>query len=387
MSEISLMIQSFCLAGIISTAYLKKQEAFVWTSLLLVIVNLLDATKIGFLFCVMFIVDCCFERKIRYILASQIFLGLLLQSFCELVSLLIVSTLEGLPVMVLSYNGMTNFETTMIHLGMLSVVSTLIYHYDITVKERAYSKMLGVLFVIIWYIIEGFLNALLYGNITLNDIQKFSIAFIVFGIVLIYIMFLFNKENETELMAQRAETQNAILRNNLLLMEGIQENVQDLEHRMNYVLLSLKHMILDNKKEDALRIIQANTWNLKKASYYVNTQNPYFDNLFSRILKKYIDQGIVPACFFEIPKNAMDQDVYLVTMIIDFLTQLLTCLNQTNDVHFVIEARPMVSILKVYVQNATIQQFTIALPTNASIKEIEENMIEIKLVYMKHQEL
>lgn len=386
MSTLRLIIQSLCIAGVISTSYKKKLEAFFWCSLFIGIVSLMDVSKIWMLYIILFLVDSLYERKIRYVLASQIFLGLLLQSFCELVALLVVSFVEQLPIMVLSYNLMSNFETTIAYLGLLSVISTMIYHYNLTVKERRYSKMLGLLFVITYYIIQGFLDALLYGNITLDDIQKFSLAFIAFGLVLMMVIFLFNQETEAQMQAQKVQTQESMVRNNLLLIDGIQSNIQDLEHRMNYVLLSLKHLILDNKKADALQMIQENTWNLKKVSYYVNTGNPYFDNLFSHILKNYIDSGIVPSCVFEVKKKIVDQHIEFVSMVITVFTQLLDKLNHTHELSISLHANHSYFLLKLVIQNMK-EDLQITLPDDSKISRIDNSTIEIKIVYEVNQEL
>lgn len=370
------IIESLCFSSIVASSYKDKKYAFLWLCFIFTLIFLIDYSKLWLVCVIIVLFESFYNRKFRFLLVSQMIFATLMKSCCYLVSLLIISTIDKLPVMVLAYQPATNLKIIILYLCMYSFISAIIYHFNINVKERSYSNALGLLLLLIYYIIQGFSNALQYGSITLSNIQEFSIAFILFGAVLIYIMYLFNKENEIQLVSQK----ETMVKENLILIEGIQRNILDLEHRMNYVLLSLKHAVLENNKEEALKIIQDNTWNLKRITYYVNTGNPVFDNLFSNVMKQYIDKGIKPSLVLEVPKNSMDQDMTSIYEVIEFFTQLLIYLNVSHLVAITIQVKQTYKLFIIHVQNVHIDEIKLKLPKSSSIKMVEDQLVEIKII-------
>lgn len=379
MSTLFLLLESLCMAGVISCAFERKKEAFIFISFFIGFINvfLLDTHYLWFLYLLMITLEWFLNKKMDILLPAQIVLACLIQSLTKLVALLIVSLVSKLPIMVLAYNVESNVTIQLMIIGLFVIISTIIYHYSINVKQRTYSNALGVLFCVIYYIVDGFLSALIYGSITLDDIQRFSIAFICFCGVLIYIIYLMNKENELELVTQK----ETIVKDNLMMIEGIQSNIHDLEHRMNYVLLSLKHFILQNEKKEALKMIQEYTWNLNKISYFTNTGNPYFDQVFSNIMKRYILKDIKPACVLEIPHQSIDHHLSFVWIIKDVLSKLIEILNKDQTISITLQAKQQLFLFSVIIQNISKDEICLELPKDSSIQMIDERTIQIKILY------
>lgn len=332
------LIEAICISIIVSIC-LKNSKIYIilQSIIILLITSFYDYDNLTFvLVCSIFlsvvIFTYIFLKKFDFSIFLQIILALIINSFCNLCALLFVSLLTQLPVYAISANDLIFKEAT-----ILSKLINLLLAYGL-VKKNIYFKRskINYLFILlmidVMVIIHTLMDAIVYGTLDFNTIQVLSVSFLVFTFLFMIIIYFVSKLNDKNLKMKNLEIQERTINNNLVLLDGMTSKLMDMEHRINYVLLLIKNMIVLNNKEEALKIIDDNVWKINKVNYYVNTKNPYFDNLLASTLKKMYDKKINPIVICECSENVLDNHIVLVSSFIEFLNQLCNCLNENNSI-------------------------------------------------------
>ena len=186
-----------------------------------------------------------------------------------------------------------------------------------------------------------------------------------------------------------------MVKNNLIIIESISAKLSDMEHKMNYVLLSLKYLIIKRSENEALNLIDKNLWNLSKMTYYVNTKNPYFDNLFAGVLKKISQKNISPIIICEVEKGRLDKNIYLTSVFIEAIDKISEFLKESQKLKIEIHSHVNYICLSVFLLGDNLDEISkIEIDTknfkenniNFTCNSIEQNMLELKFVVMEATE-
>ena len=273
-----------------------------------------------------------FNKKMKVSIFSQVLLAMLINSFCNLSALIVMSMMKVMPIFNLKDSSFVFAQATVLSKVLFLLLAMIIYRNDFKFNDGKLYSIISILLIDVTIIVHGLIDAIIYESINTKMIHLLSGSFILFVILLLGIIYLINKEYENNLKLQRQEAQEKMIKNNLILIESISSKMTDMEHRMNYLLLKLKHHISHNEIDDALALIENNFWKLNRINYYTNTNNPYFDNLFAGVMKKLYEKNIYPIVLCEVKKGELDNNIYITSLFVDFINQLVSLVDKTNQI-------------------------------------------------------
>lgn len=378
------LVEALAISVIISVC-LKKNKLYIFfqTVLIVLITTLYNYENLTFvLVCSIiisvFLMTYYFCRKIDFMVCNQILLAMLINSFCNLVALLFLSIIKMLPIYEISLNELLFKEATILSKVINMIMAIFIHKKNISMNSNRINPLITGLLFVITVIVHTLTDAIVYGTLTFQTIQLLAFAFISYIMLFIALIFKLSKENERDLKNQRNQAQERMIKNNLKLLESITQKISTIEHKINYVLLSIKYLIIKNNNAEAINLIDENLWNLNKISFYVDTKNPYFDNLLAGVLKKMSNKNISPIIVCEVRKGVLDKNIYLSSLFIDLLDQVCLTIKEKNKLRIVIRSNKNYVILSL-ISSGLSQEFIEQL--NINHKELIEN--DIHFAYKK----
>ena len=297
-----------------------------------------------------------FNKKMDISVINQVMLALLVNSFCNLLALLLMSILTSTLIVDVSAND-TVFICAIIFARILNlIVSKTIYNYSFRFNVgKLYLLVTGILFIVN-FIIHTLNDAVVYEMITIHTIYMLCFAFIAFSVLLVVLMLLVTREYEKGLKRQKILEQQRIVNNNLILLNSISKKISDMEHRMSYILVSVKKYLETFNYKNALDLIENYLWELKKISYFINTKNPYFDNFFSGILKKLIDNQVDPIVVCNIKRGEIDKMIYKFSSFFEVFDFFSTLLHKQNKTKISIDSYSKYIAISLIISNLTNEQ-------------------------------
>ena len=188
-----------------------------------------------------------------------------------------------------------------------------------------------------------------------------------------------NKEYDNNLKLQRYQTQEKMIKNNLAIMESISSKIVDIEHKMKYLLMNIKYSAIRNDVKDIVKIIDENLWTINKTRYFINTNNPYFDNLFAAVIKKFHQKNISPIIVCEVKKGALDRNIYMTSLFVEMIEQIVELSDESNQIQITIHSTANSIIFSVILSGID-ENFDHKL--SIDYKELKENDIHYSCHYI-----
>lgn len=320
-----------------------------------------------------------FSKQIRYKFISQILLALIINSFCNLLSLLLISGVTIVSIFNLKNSAAIFSQATILSKVLFLFFSVLVYKLQFKFNDSKVHGIISFLLADIAVIVHLLIDAIVYENITIKMIYLLSFAFILCIILLIAIIYFTNKEYDNNLKLQRYQTQEKMIKNNLAIMESISSKIVDIEHKMKYLLMNIKYSAIRNDVKDIVKIIDENLWTINKTRYFINTNNPYFDNLFAAVIKKFHQKNISPIIVCEVKKGALDRNIYMTSLFVEMIEQIVELSDESNQIQITIHSTANSIIFSVILSGID-ENFDHKL--SIDYKELKENDIHYSCHYI-----
>lgn len=144
----------------------------------------------------------------------------------------------------------------------------------------------------------------------LNNIPNISnhLVFIGFLVLIIIFNIVFNKlieSNELLLKTKLKEQENKYIRENLNYIKTIKYDVNNIEHRMNYILQSIEYDLINEDYLEAIHKIKAQKETVLSISPIIVTNNETFDFILNLEIKSLLQDGKEIKTCISISENAV----------------------------------------------------------------------------------
>lgn len=161
----------------------------------------------------------------------------------------------------------------------------------------------------------------------------YSLMFPFFIVILFLFGYIFNRiivMNQKIYENKLEKEQNHYKYENLKNLKSIKMNVDNTEHRMNYILQSIKFDIQDKKYESAMQKINSSLELVHEISPIMCTNNELFDFMLNLEIKYYLqNKKEIKVCVL-ISQNEVYNDLELIHHIIDTLKLIYECVNKVE---------------------------------------------------------
>lgn len=184
---------------------------------------------------------------------------------------------------------------------------------------------ISIIFVILVLILCVLGQALLFDNITYEDILFTIISIIiVFGLTVI-IYYKIQIENEALINVLLDNKRQKYKEKNYQIITRLSSEITESEHRMMYILLQTKALINNKEYNKANEVIMNYIDTINKFSVFINTNNPYFDFLINRKFNECLARNVIcKANIFVAGEYVLEHEdlSILICLIIDYLSEL-----------------------------------------------------------------
>lgn len=205
-----------------------------------------------------------------------------------------------------------------------------------------------------------FMSDVIYSN----ESNSANIIFICFVLLFLSFCFIFNQMinmNNTLYKNRLKKQREEYINENLKNIKSIKYEVENIEHRMNYMLQSIEFDLEDQKFDDAMLKIKSYKNLITNNSHVINTNNELFDfmiNLEIDFLSHQHKQ--LKICAF-ISKNQSYNDLVLINKIITILKLVCGYANEvelflTEDTSKILEVK-FIILTSPSIQNKIIESF------------------------------
>lgn len=196
--------------------------------------------------------------------------------------------------------------------------------FNTTLEVRKWWSI-SIIFVILVLILCVLGQALLFNNITYEDILFTIIAIIVVFCLTLIIYYKIQVENESLINVLIENERQKYKEKNYQIINHLSSEISESEHRMMYILLQVKGLINNQKYNRAKEVINNYIDTINKFSVFINTNNPYFDFIVNRKFNECFTKNIIcKANIFVTGEYALEQEDLstVICLIIDYLSEL-----------------------------------------------------------------
>lgn len=142
------------------------------------------------------------------------------------------------------------------------------------------------------YMITVLLETLLTGVFTADMAMTLTIALIIICILFLFIFRRTQLDHENKLKYELELQKNYFSNENYIKMQYMSNEIVETEHRMMYILMTIRKTIIKNENNKAIYMIDQYIKKVKKFSSSINTNNPYFDFVLNAKINEYIYEDI-----------------------------------------------------------------------------------------------
>lgn len=188
------------------------------------------------------------------------------------------------------------------------------------------TKVPSISYLIVAELLIIMIMAYYFVSMVLSNIFDFSTniifsCFVVLFVILCYTydqLIMLNKEvYENKLKKQ----QEKYIEENLKNIKLIKYELDNTEHRLNYILQSIKYDLEDQNYNDAIAKIEANRDVLLNVSPVFSTKNELFDFLMNLEIKSILSEGYKIKVCAVISEHQYYNDLVIINRIINFLKE------------------------------------------------------------------
>lgn len=159
----------------------------------------------------------------------------------------------------------------------------------------------------------------------INEI--FLLLYLFTAILFIYIVARIEKLNNEKIKAIKKKEEIEFSKKQISMMKYLKNEIELLEHRMNYILIQVKTMMTNNDIEGAVNLISQFQNEIHKHKFIINTRNSVFDCLFSLKIDDLKSNGVNVSTSVFITENRVYNDINFIKSITDLLDYFNCCQN------------------------------------------------------------
>lgn len=179
-------------------------------------------------------------------------------------------------------------------LFFIAIILMNILHFQKSLSLQLYRWWL---LIVIFFLISVNIGILVH-LILLNQINIHSMIYTIISLLMIGILFLFlfrniEIENKEKLELVRESEKNIYREKNYRMVNVLSTQISDAEHRIMYILLQVKNLVLDNKQDEAIFVINEYVTKVQRFASVVNTNNVYFDFIINRKINDLLSKDII----------------------------------------------------------------------------------------------
>lgn len=195
------------------------------------------------------------------------------------------------------------------------------------------------------------LESLIFGihSIHLSILLLVLLSFLLILAIIIYM--LINNENKKQLELARQVIKNEYLNKNYIQMNYLYNATIKERHRMMYLLIKFKNLILSNNKDDLIKSINKELQNMDKGVSLKATFNPYFDYKLRECLQNLKKKGYIVKTIFQFNKIEILNQENIVNQIIEFIMFLAQYSNDKKYISIYITEMREYLIIKIKVSS------------------------------------
>lgn len=201
------------------------------------------------------------------------------------ISIIIVSIMFDIHIKDITINSQAYLSMTMIGLALFIMTCRYTSSYQLKQRMKILNSKLGYFlivefFFLLLFIGEYIVSFMLKGNILFEQGMMFVFIVLMF-ISFIYILNQYNAFYE-DYINQKLLTQKAMIQKyNNNMIKNMKYEVDQMDHRMNYILQAVLNDIQNHDYQKAASLITSFKNEFNKMTHIVNTQNETFDLLFN----------------------------------------------------------------------------------------------------------
>lgn len=247
---------------------------------------------------------------------------------CNYLALLFCSWIFNANITIIGLNiHMLYFATIISKLFFLLLVllsSGIKTKFDTTLEVRKWWSI-SIIFAILVLILCVLGQALLFNNITYEDILFTIIAIIVVFCLTVIIYYKIQVENKALINVLIENERQKYKEKNYQIINRLSSEISESEHRMMYILLQVKGLINNQEYNRTKEVIDNYIDTINKFSVFINTNNPYFDFIVNRKFNECFKKNIIcKANIFVAGEYVLEQEDLstIICLIIDYLSEL-----------------------------------------------------------------
>lgn len=169
--------------------------------------------------------------------------------------------------------------------------------------------------------------AIVMNNVDIFLVEILSILFVVITVLFVYIINKIEILNFEKIEAIKEKEKNNFSNKQFSMMKFLKKEIDDIDHRMNYVLLQIEFLLKKNQINEAIDLLSYYRKEIHKYDLVLDTKNSVFDCLYSLKINELIRNGIKVNTSIFIPQHAGYNDMVFIRMMISLLDFFKDCGN------------------------------------------------------------
>ena len=169
--------------------------------------------------------------------------------------------------------------------------------------------------------------AMIMNNVDVFLVEILSILFVVITVLFVYIINKIEILNLEKIEAIKEKEKNEFSNKQFSMMKFLKKEIDDIDHRMSYVLLQIEFLLKKNQINEALDLLSYYRKEVHKYDLVLDTKNSVFDCLYSLKINEFIRNGITVNTSIFIPQHAGYNDMVFIRMMVSLLDFFKDCNN------------------------------------------------------------
>lgn len=168
-------------------------------------------------------------------------------------------------------------------------------------------------------------NEVISGTFSASSTTLLLLILLCISVLFIYIVTKIETLNNEKIKAIKRKEEAELTSKQLSMMKYLKNELESMEHRMNYILIQAKTMITDNDKEGAVNLITQFQNEIYKHKFIINTRNSIFDCLFSLKIDDLKRNGVNVSTSIFITEHRGYNDISFINSITELLDYFNSC--------------------------------------------------------------
>lgn len=194
--------------------------------------------------------------------------------------------------------------------------------------------------------------AIIMNNVDIFLVEILSILFTVITVLFVYIINKIEILNLEKIEAIKEKEKNDFSNKQFSMMKFLRKEIDDIDHRMSYVLLQIEFLLKKDQVNEALDLLSYYRKEIHKYDLVLDTKNSVFDCLYSLKINELIRNGITVNTSIFIPQHSGYNDMTFIRMMVSLLEFFKDC----NNIYILMNGISHILHIQIIYRQGTVDQ-------------------------------